>query len=246
MARRGVREGDRVALILPSGLEYLVAAAAASALGRRSSPGSTRRWPRPSGPRLVELVDPKSSCSPTRRSPRAFDPATSESRPPPPANPVVRRGRHSSCRTDVRSRVAAWQALRRSTAPLNRYPTALPRWCSPRARPACPRRRRFTEGALSPPSPDSTWAPSPTGGAAVGPMFVSTQFAHVGSDDQAVLVRPNGAPGCTWSTAGEPTTSWRWWHAERNDRDRRGRAPGGADAAFRPDSTPSTCRRSSC
>ena len=33
MARRGVGEGDRVAVVLPSGLEYLVVYAAASALG---------------------------------------------------------------------------------------------------------------------------------------------------------------------------------------------------------------------
>jgi acyl-CoA synthetase (AMP-forming)/AMP-acid ligase II len=58
MARRGVGEGDRVALVLPSGLEYLVAAAAASALGAIVAGVNPSLAPNERAG-LVELVDPK-------------------------------------------------------------------------------------------------------------------------------------------------------------------------------------------
>ena len=58
MARRGVGEGDRVALVLPSGLEYLVAAAAASALGAIVAGVNPSLAPTERAG-LVELVDPK-------------------------------------------------------------------------------------------------------------------------------------------------------------------------------------------
>lgn len=62
---------------------------------------------------------------------------------------------------------------------LNRYPATLRRWCSPRVPPACPR-PRGSPRVRSRRWPPSISAPSPTGGGGGGPMFVSTQFAHVG------------------------------------------------------------------
>ena len=158
MARRGVGEGDRVALVLPSGLEYLVAAAAASALGAIVAGVNPSLAPNERAG-LVELVDPKLVLA---------DPALTEGLDP---------ARRVEATTACEPGRAPWAELL-STEPAEVWNGA----AAPRSDRSAslvftsgttglPKAARFTEGALA--AVATRWG----GG---DPMFVSTQFAHVG------------------------------------------------------------------
>lgn len=166
MARRSVGEGDRVALVLPSGLEYLVAAAAASALGAIVAGVNPSLAPNERAG-LVELVDPKLVLA---------DPALTEGLDPArrvEATTACEPGRApwagllSTDPTDAPIGVAAPQADRTASLVFTSGTTGLPKAA------------RFTEGALAAIARlDLGAAATRWGGGA--PMFVSTQFAHVG------------------------------------------------------------------
>ena len=166
MARHRVGEGDRVALVLPSGLEYLVAAAAASALGAITA-GVNPSLAATERAGLVELVDPALVLA---------DPALIDG-----LDPVRRVEVVTACEPGR----APWAQLL-SNEPADRLEGA----AAPRAgrtaslvftsgTTGLPKAARFTEGALAAVARlDLGDGATAWGGGA--PMFVSTQFAHVG------------------------------------------------------------------
>ena len=166
MVRRGVGEGDRVALVLPSGLEYLVAAAAASAIGAIAAGVNPSLAPTERAD-LVELADPTLVLADPALADR-LDPArrvemvtACELGGAPWANVVANDP------TDALDGAAAPRADRTASLVFTSGTTGLPKAA------------RFTEGALA------AVARLDLGSAATGwgggaPMFVSTQFAHVG------------------------------------------------------------------
>ncbi|MEZ5382925.1 MAG: class I adenylate-forming enzyme family protein [Microthrixaceae bacterium] len=169
MARRGVGEGDRVALVLPSGLEYLVAGAAASALGAATAGVNPSLAPRERAV-LVELADPRLVLA---------DSLLAEGLPGERLVELVRPSEPDR---------APWQAelemagatvgtpLGDAPAPRSDRTAAL---VFTSGTTGLPKAARFTEGALAAIARlDLGEAAGRWGGA--GPMFVSTQFAHIG------------------------------------------------------------------
>ncbi len=176
MARRGVSEGDRVALILPSGLEYLVAYAAASALGAVTAGVNPSLAPAERAA-LVELVDPVLVVS---------DPTLTDGLP---------ADRNVELVTPCEPGRAPWAAQLEADRcafqgggvagppPLDGAPQPLPGRAAAlvftSGTTGLPKAARFTEGALSAVAALDLGAIAHRWGGG-GPMFVSTQFAHVG------------------------------------------------------------------
>ena len=175
LAARGVRVGDVVALLLPSGPAYAVAYAAAAKIGAvtagvndRLSPPERRRCLAVARPRLV-----------VASKELARDTAIDE---------VAEVRRRSSRSTPIRPAPTLHSMLgelRAGPGTANAHPELVPPhptpiapwpWCSRRGRRGSPR-GRCSRGASSRPSATSTAAAD---GAAAGRGLSSTSFAHLG------------------------------------------------------------------
>lgn len=168
MERRGVTEGDRVALVLPSGLEYLVAYAAASALGAVTAGVNPSLAPAERGA-LVELVDPTLVLA---------DPQLSDGIAPERRVELV---------TPCDPGRTPWAEVLSNTTPSGRpleaflapHPDRTAALVFTSGTTGLPKAARFTEGAIAAITRLDLGANADTWGGA-SPMFVSTQFAHVG------------------------------------------------------------------
>ncbi|MEZ5372402.1 MAG: class I adenylate-forming enzyme family protein [Microthrixaceae bacterium] len=169
MARRGVGEGDRVALVLPSGLEYLIAYAAASALGAVTAGVNPSLAPAERGA-LVELVDPALVL---------VDPGLAESISGDRSVELVspcEPGRAPCADLLEDDGPGSWGPVADAPTPRPDRTAAL---VFTSGTTGLPKAARFTEGALAAIARlDLGDSADRWGGA--GPMFVSTQFAHVG------------------------------------------------------------------